>query len=550
MENEKNLNTESQNNNIEEVSEPEKEKMEAHEPEDRPESEKTENVVEKTAVPSSVEPVSERVVPQRPAEPARVPQYTRPESGSVPGHGGPGLNQNQVHGTHSQPDPRGGIRTTYVSNVSQSPAGRPYGAAPVRPTYIPTMTNSAPQKAPKTEKAKVSGGFIAIFIAVCVLVSAISSAGTALLINWVNEKDGGVSNSTVDKNTAEGNESKGELNVNTSNTTVTPAADGSVASAAEIAADTVVEIVTETVTTSFFYGDYVQSGAGSGVIIDSANGYIITCAHVVDGASAVTVTLRDGKEFDAKIIGSDTQTDIAVIQIQPDGTELPQATMGNSDKLVVGEPAIAIGNPLGTLGGTVTSGIISALNREINIDGQDYTLLQTDASINPGNSGGGLFNINGDLIGIVNAKSGGTSESATIEGLGFAIPINSALEVAEQLVDKGYVGGRVNLGIMVNEINNSTTNIDPNLYDYINGTGLYFVGYQDGVEGEFEYGDKILAIDGITVSELSEVRSILNDYSAGDKISVTVSRLNEDGRRRKMINFDVTLIEYVPSETE
>lgn len=198
----------------------------------------------------------------------------------------------------------------------------------------------------------------------------------------------------------------------------------------------VVAITTEQVVTSqSWYGSYVSSGAGSGVIITS-DGYILTCAHVIDGADTITVTLEDGTEYTAEVVGSDTADDIAVIKI--DATDLTAAEIGDSDSAEVGETVYADGNPNGTLSGTITSGILSALNREITVEVSDgetstLTVLQTSAAVSPGNSGGGLFNAKGQLIGIVNAKS--SSEDS--EGLGFAIPINTAMEIADEIINNG-----------------------------------------------------------------------------------------------------------------
>ena len=203
----------------------------------------------------------------------------------------------------------------------------------------------------------------------------------------------------------------------------------SIAEVVRNVADTVVEITTTNVVTDRFYGQYITSGAGSGVII-SENGYIITNHHVIDGARTITVRLTDGSEFSAKLVGSDADTDIAVLKIQATG--LSYAVMGSSASLVVGQEVVAIGNPLGSLGGTVTDGIISALDRTVVVDGHKMTLMQTNAAINPGNSGGGLFNRAGELIGIVNAKQADTG----IEGLGFAVPIDVAWASAEAIVNK------------------------------------------------------------------------------------------------------------------
>ena len=216
----------------------------------------------------------------------------------------------------------------------------------------------------------------------------------------------------------------------------------------------VVAITTENISRdNFWYGSQVSSGAGSGVIM-SSDGYIITCAHVVSGASTIKVTTSDNKTYDATLVGSYSDNDIAVLKIN--ATNLKPATFANSDKLIQGQSTYAVGNPEGTFSDSITSGIVSALNRKITVQldndddtssssnygrfGQLYSstktitisVIQTDAAVSPGNSGGGLFNGNGDLIGIVNAKSSDTNS----EGLGFAIPSNTALKIAKELIDK------------------------------------------------------------------------------------------------------------------
>ncbi len=209
---------------------------------------------------------------------------------------------------------------------------------------------------------------------------------------------------------------------------------------ADSASNSVVEIVTEAVTKSQFMQDMVTEGAGSGVIV-TTDGYIVTNNHVIEGASKITVTTKDGTSYEGTLVGTDSESDVALVKIN--ATNLQPAVMGDSDALAVGQDAIAIGNPLGELGGTVTEGIISALDREITLDGETMNLLQTSAAINPGNSGGGLFNSDGELIGIVVAKSSG----ADVEGLGFAIPINDVKSVVESLQTDGYVKGRASLGV-------------------------------------------------------------------------------------------------------
>lgn len=285
-------------------------------------------------------------------------------------------------------------------------------------------------------------------------------------------------------------------------------------------ADSVVEIVTESVSTNSYLRQYVTEGAGSGVII-SSDGYIITNNHVISGASKITVTTRSGDEYPATLVGTDAATDIAVVKIEATG--LKAAQFGDSDSLQVGQTAVAIGNPLGELGGTVTDGIISALSREITIDGETMTLLQTNAAINPGNSGGGLFDDQGKLIGIVNAKSSGTG----IEGIGFAIPINTARAIAEELMQNGVVTGRLEMGLGLTEVTDYITAVQSG----VSRMGVY-VASVTGSEAQkagFQRGDCITAIDGQTVSSIAEIKALLKNYKVGDTITVTVVRGNRTG---------------------
>lgn len=415
-------------------------------------------------------------------------------------------------------------------------------AARVREDHLEDETNpydlSKEKKEAVKEKKQRSGlsfKTVAMLLVVCILVSAAAGFGGSYIGNKIYG------------NSSESSENEGGSSVvyqsvpSTENLGTTEFAISNVVSAVE---NSVVEIVTEEVVTNSFYGQYVNQGAGSGVII-SNDGYIVTCAHVVDGASTVTVTLKDKTVYDAKIIGSDSRTDIALIKIE--ATDLTVAVIGDSDSLVVGEPAIAIGNPLGELGGTVTDGIISALERAVEIDGTSYTLLQTNAAINPGNSGGALFDINGELIGIINAKQAGE----TIEGLGFAIPINSAMEVVEQLKEHGYVKGRPQLGVYLYEVSDSESynalrgSEYSALINYVTDFGVYFTKYIDGHTGELKFGDRIIAMDGVSVSSVSDLKSLLNEYSVGDTVKLTVSRRDESSKlnRNVMVDVSITLTE-------
>lgn len=273
-------------------------------------------------------------------------------------------------------------------------------------------------------------------------------------------------------------------------------------------------------------------GTGTGIIA-SSKGYIVTNAHVVrshsdkSGAIAqqVTVILDDKSEYEAEIIGADSRTDLAVLKINTDGKKLPTAEFGDSTNLSVGELAVAIGNPLGfELYGSVTSGIISALNRTITIDEYEMTLIQTDAAINPGNSGGPLLNSCGQVVGINSSKI--ISDYA--EGLGFAIPITSAKKVIDDLIENGYVTGRARIGISGEDVGKSNAKY----YDLPEGVYVRYIEKNSAAEASgIEIGDIIIEADGKTVTTMRELNRIKENFSSGEKLSVTVFR---DGGRKNI----------------
>ena len=303
----------------------------------------------------------------------------------------------------------------------------------------------------------------------------------------------------------------------------------SVQQIASVVSPSVVAITTEQMSSSqtWFGGYYVQSGAGSGIIV-SQDGYILTCAHVVSGATSVKVQLNGSDQsYDATVVGVDSTSDIAVLKI--DATGLTPAVIGDSDKLAVGETTVAVGNPLGTLSNTVTQGIVSALNRQVTVEDNDMTLIQTDTSISPGNSGGGLFNANGELIGVVNAKS----SYSEAEGIGFAIPINTAMDIAQQLIENGAVARPV-LGVSILDVQDSST-----AQQYgVSALGVYVADVTKGSGAEaagVQRGDRIIAIDDTAVSSTSTVKSYLADKQVGDTVTLQVER---DG---KVLTLNVTL---------
>ena len=307
----------------------------------------------------------------------------------------------------------------------------------------------------------------------------------------------------------------------------------------EMSAPSVVGIDTiSTATTNSYWYGYGQSydvpGSGSGVIL-TEDGYIATCAHVVEGAKSVKVTLNDDTAYDATIVGTDKKNDIAIIKI--DATGLTPAVVGDSETLTVGSEVIAIGNPLGELRGTATAGIISATNRTIEVESQTMTLIQTDAAISPGNSGGGLFDATGKLIGIVNAK---VSDSRA-EGLGFAIPVNSVLDEISDLLNYGYVTGRPYLGVSTQDV---TLRSRSGGWYYSSGTRCVMVekvvpgsaAEQAGIQS----GDLILKLGDKQVTSGDELSSAIGAYKPGDTAIITLQRNNRE------MTVEVTFGEYAP----
>ena len=256
--------------------------------------------------------------------------------------------------------------------------------------------------------------------------------------------------------------------------------------------------------------------------------HIFTNYHVVEGAQQITVTLHDDSTYTATVVGSDQQSDIALLKI--DATGLTPAVLGDSDSVQVGEVVIAVGNPMGTLGGTVTDGIVSALNRDISVEGNEMTLMQTSAAISPGNSGGGLFNTNGELIGIVNAKY--SDEDA--EGLGFAIPVNTMKTVVQDLLENGYVTGRPALGITVITVGDVQTAMQYG----VSSLGVYVNSVDEGSGAEaagMKAGDRIVSIGTQLVESTDDVTNALKSYNVGDVVEVQVDR------GRELITLQVTL---------
>lgn len=390
-------------------------------------------------------------------------------------------------------------------------------------------TPPPPPSPRKDKKRGVGAGALALVCVFCILLSGVAGFAGAYVASGIRSGTSG--GSVISSN--------GDIAV-LHREVITDVGEDGVATLTEVVTaveNSVVEITTEFKSMGYF--QYVTSGAGSGVII-SENGYIITNNHVITSdnqvADAISVRLKNGETYEATVIGTDADTDVAVIKMEGEG--FTPAVFADSDQLVVGQDIVAIGNPLGELGGTVTEGIISALDREVDVDGTTMNLLQFSAAVNPGNSGGGLFNMKGQLVGIVNAKSSGEG----IEGLGFAIPSNDASNIAEELMTNGYVTGKPYVGISLYYAADAYT-----AYRYFQSQvpGLYIAevieGYNDDV---LEIGDRVIAVNGNEISTSDDVKNYVNECEIGDTMTFSLYR------KGKLMEVEVTCYEYVPKNSE
>ena len=299
----------------------------------------------------------------------------------------------------------------------------------------------------------------------------------------------------------------------------------------------VVAISNQSLSTNLFGQVSETASSGSGFIV-SEDGYVVTNYHVVSGATTLKVITWDAKEYTAKLVGGDSSNDLAVLKIE--GSDFPYVKMGSSESLVVGDRVAAIGNPLGELTSTLTVGYISATDRAVNTDGTYINMLQTDAAINSGNSGGPLFNMQGEVIGITTAKYSGTSNSgATIEGIGFAIPIDDVADMIRDLKEKGYVSGAY-LGVLVQDVNAEAAE----MYGF--PTGAYIVEVTEGScaqKAGIQPKDIVVNIGGYDVKSMSDLTRALRKLEPGEETTITVYRSG------KQEHLEITL-DAKPQSTE
>ena len=419
-----------------------------------------------------------------------------------------------------------------------------FSCEPMGGQQFPDPNSQEPKKPEK--KGKITGKLVALLLAVAIVGSVGGSALTAAIAGIHQDKNTEDTAEGVTGTTDVTQESQDQADyqlVNHELPDTLPTNDtGKSLTESEVYALTVNSVVgiTTEATTNVFGQQAVSANAGTGFIL-SEDGYIITNQHVVVGADTIKVALYNGESYDAELVGGDSSYDIAVLKIEAEG--LQPVSVGNSDDLQVGESVVAIGNPLGELTWTMTNGIISALNREINTDGSAQniqTMIQTNAAINSGNSGGPLFDMDGNVIGVTSAKySGSTSSGTSIEGLGFAIPINDALRVAYDLVEYGYVKGAY-LGVSLRDLTTDTASyyslpVGPRVEEVTEGSCAEKAGVQ--------VGDIIISFNGVDVANYSELANQLKKVNAGDTVEMVVYRSGEE------VTLSVTLDEK-PQTTE
>ena len=413
---------------------------------------------------------------------------------------------NELNQNSNQAEPNDQNTHYYTASYCSSNYQNQGYAFPQNQGIDQSNPNREPSEPPKKKISKAP-----IIIACVVIVSVLLIACLSLLTTFIAKL-----NNLTQANDYRVNVSDEELlviqnspQIDLSKSTDSDYIPQSIPEVVQKIGDSVVEISTSSVVNDRFFHQYVTSGAGSGVIITQSNdaGYLLTNHHVIDGATEITVRLTNGAEYKAQLLGSDADEDLAVLRISKKATEVfTVAPIGDSSKLAVGQQVIAIGNPLGSLGGTVTDGIISALDRTVTIDNVSMVLLQHNAAINPGNSGGGLFDAMGNLIGIVNAK---TSETG-IEGLGFAIPVNIAYKFFNRImIIEPSLGIKVTYG-SVNRV-----------------AGVYVTDVAD-TNNKFELYDRIISVNDVSIRTAADYYNIIDDLTSGDTVIFKVERDRRD----------------------
>ena len=405
-----------------------------------------------------------------------------------------------------------------------------------------------PQTQPPQKKERKSGKSPWKTVIAAVLVLALVATGCLITASSVNSRWEQKTNQITQQLGRQIDDLQKQIDSAPSGTSgALPAADGSAMTPAQLYqsnVDSVVAISCTMQTTA--YGQSVEGmSSGSGFIL-TEDGYVVTNYHVVQNASNITVTTHSGDEYDATVKGYDATNDVAVLKVEAEG--LSAATIGSSTDLSIGDMVVAIGNPLGRLAATETVGYVSGINREVTTDNTVISMLQTDAAINPGNSGGPLFNMYGEVIGITTAKYSGTTNSgASIEGIGFAIPIDDVMGIISDLIDYGYVTGAY-MGITVKDNDKEAA-----AQFGLPTDGAYVVDVTPGSSADkagIQSKDLITAVDDHKITTRTDLTRTLRNYKAGDTAEITVVR---SGRELTLtITFDEkphdTTVETTPQE--
>ena len=402
-------------------------------------------------------------------------------------------------------------------------AGRkesPYADSPYVMNHQPQPPRwEPPYEAPKPKKQHKGFGKKILAAVLAVALVAGSCGITAALVNNRWEKKTAAMNSSLNKAIADLQQ---QINSSAAYVPIpgSTVASGDLMTPSQVYAANVSSVVaiSSTVKSNSFYGITEGTATGSGFIL-TEDGYVITNHHVVEGATAVSVITHDGTEYPASIVGTYKDNDVAVLKVEATG--LPAVTMGSSNELIIGDMVVAIGNPLGELTATQTVGYVSGKDRDVTTDGSIINMIQTDAAINSGNSGGPLFNMYGQVVGITTAKYTGTSGSgATIEGIGFAIPIDDVMGIISDLIDYGYVTGAY-MGITVSDTDAESAAM------FGLPTGAYVMSVEKGGAADragIQAKDIIVDLGGQKISGITSLTKALRSYKAGDTATVTVFR--------------------------
>ena len=400
----------------------------------------------------------------------------------------------------------------YTSQYNQGFANAQYGQAYQNQQFVP-------KEKKKKEKKNSGGKVVAIAICCSLIAGGLGAGGTFAGLKYYGY---------LDSDSASSSSNNSSTTIYTSSRTADVVEASTSTSDEEMTASEVYQNnvrstvgITTSITTNYFGYQTTAAASGSGFII-SADGYILTNYHVIEDASEITVTDYDGNQYTAELVGAYSNNDIAVLKIDTEN-ELTPVVLGDSDNLNVGDGVVAIGNPSGELTFSLTSGVVSALDREVTTDYGTMALIQTDCAINSGNSGGALFNMYGEVVGITNAKySSSSSTEASIDNIGFAIPINQVKSMVESIIENGYIE-KAYVGL-------SVTDVPDDLVSYGTPEGAYVMAITEDSPAEdagIQEYDIITAIDGTEITTSNELVTYVGSCSEGDEIELSVYRSNE-----------------------